>query len=65
MQSLPIDIQPEDAVREIKKINEKIAKGLDFLSKLKDEDVDIGTTPKETVYTEDKLKLFHYLQKHI
>lgn len=61
MLSLPIDIQPKHAVKELKGINEKITKGLDFLSRLKDEDVEIGTTPKETVYTEDKLKLYHYL----
>jgi polyhydroxyalkanoate synthase len=61
MLSSPIDIQPKDAVREIKELNEKITKGLELLSKLRDEDVDIGSTPKETVYTEDKLKLYHYL----
>lgn len=61
MTSLPIDIQPKQAVKELKAINEKITKGLEFLRSLKDEDVDIGTAPKETVYTEDKLKLHHYL----
>jgi len=61
MLSPPVDIQPKDAVREIKELNEKITKGLELLSKLRDEDVDIGSTPKETVYTEDKLKLYHYL----
>lgn len=58
---MPIDIRAEDAVKEIKEINDKITKGLEFLSSLKDEDVDIGGTPKETVYREDKLKLYHYL----
>lgn len=61
MLSFPIDIQPKDAVKEIRDINDKITKGLEFLSNLKDEDVAIGTAPKETVYTEDKLKLHHYL----
>jgi polyhydroxyalkanoate synthase len=61
MLSVPIDIRPKDAVKEIKEINDKITKGLEFLSRLKDEDVDIGSTPKETLYREDKLKLHHYL----
>jgi polyhydroxyalkanoate synthase subunit PhaC len=61
MLSMPIDIQPKHAAKELKAMNEKITKGLEFLSNLKDDDVDIGTAPKETLYTEDKLKLHHYL----
>ena len=61
MLSFPIQIRPEDAVKEMTEINRKITKGLEFLSDLKDEDVEIGATPKEVVYEEDNLRLFHYL----
>lgn len=61
MLSFPVQIKPDDAIKEITEINRKITKGLEFLSDLKEEDIKIGTTPKETVYTEDKLKLYHYL----
>ena len=60
MLSFPVQIKPDDAIREITEINRKVTKGLDFLSDLKEEDIKIGTTPKETVYMEDKLKLYHY-----
>jgi polyhydroxyalkanoate synthase len=61
MQPFPIQISPDAAVKEVKEINDKVIKGLEFLSNLKEEDIDIGATPKETVYTEDKLRLYHYL----
>ncbi|MEN8131339.1 MAG: class III poly(R)-hydroxyalkanoic acid synthase subunit PhaC [Pseudomonadota bacterium] len=61
MLSYPIQIKPDNAVKEIAEINRKITKGLESLSNLKDDDIKIGTTPKETVYKEDKLRLHHYL----
>ena len=61
MLSFPVQIRPSDAVKEVAEINRKITKGLKFLSDLKEEDIKIGTTPKELVYQEDKLRLYHYL----
>jgi len=58
--SSPIDIRPSDAVDEIKKINEKLLKGVENLSTLKDEDVDIGSTPKDIFYAQDQLRIYHY-----
>ena len=60
MMSVPVQISPKDAVKEIAEINRKVTKGLEFLSDLKDEDIKIGQTPKETIYTQDKLKLYRY-----
>jgi polyhydroxyalkanoate synthase len=60
MLSFPVQIDPNDAIKEITDINGKITKGLKLLSNLKEEDIKIGTTPKETVYQEDKLKLYRY-----
>ncbi len=60
MLTFPVQIRPQDAVKEIAQINKNVTKGLELLSDLKDEDVKIGQTPKETIYTEDKLKLYRY-----
>jgi polyhydroxyalkanoate synthase len=60
MLQFPVQITPKDAIKEITDLNKKVTKGLELLSDLKDEDIKIGTTPKETVYTEDKLRLYHY-----
>lgn len=60
MQTFPVQIRPQDAVKEIAQLNKKVAKGLEFLSKLKEDDITIGETPKETIYTEDKLKVYRY-----
>jgi polyhydroxyalkanoate synthase len=38
----------------------KIVKGIDNLSRLKEEDIEIGVTPKEVVYQEDKVTLYRF-----
>lgn len=60
MQTFPIQITPEDAAREIAELNTKMVRGIETLSKLTHEDVQVGTAPKEAVYHEDKLTLYRY-----
>jgi polyhydroxyalkanoate synthase len=60
MMTQSIQITPDAAVKEIASFNEKLSKGWSFLSKMKSEDIHIGPTPKEAVYAEDKLVLYHY-----
>lgn len=60
MQSLPIQISPDAAAKELVEINQKVIKGVEVLSNLTHEDVQVGTAPKEAVYTEDKLTLYRY-----
>lgn len=60
MQSLPIQITPESASRELAELNEKVIKGIKTLSSLTHDDVQVGTAPKEAVYQEDKLTLYRY-----
>jgi polyhydroxyalkanoate synthase len=60
MLSFPVQIQSKDAIKEMAEINRKVTKGLEFLSKLSEDDVTIGTAPKELVYQEDKLRLYRY-----
>lgn len=60
MASLPVQIRPEDASREIVELNEKLIGGLKTIADLSNDDVQVGTTPKEAVFREDKLTLYRY-----
>lgn len=60
MVSMPIRIQLDDVVREMAEVNRKLTKGMEQLSGLKEDDVDIAMTPKETLYTQDKLRMYRY-----
>jgi polyhydroxyalkanoate synthase len=61
MTTMPVQIRPEDASREIAEMNEKLIGGLKTMSELTHDDVQVGTTPKEAVYHEDKLTLYRYI----
>jgi polyhydroxyalkanoate synthase len=58
--SFPIQIQPSDVAHEASTINQKLAKGIENLNRLRDGDVDIGSTPKDTIFELDRLKIYHY-----
>jgi len=45
-------------MKQLGELNTKLIKGSEFLSEI--DEIDVGTAPKELVYEEDKLKLFHY-----
>jgi len=53
-------IHPDDVIREMAEINSKLTKGIEYLTNLKEDDVDIATAPKETIYTQDKLRMYRY-----
>ncbi len=53
----------ENATHEYVELTEKILKGVENLSRLREEDIEVGVTPKETVYEEDKLKLYRFQSK--
>ena len=48
-------------VRDIGELNRKLITGFENLKDIKD--VDVGTAPKDLIYEEDKLKLYHYKQE--
>ncbi len=60
MTTFPFQINPEDAIHEITEMNRQMVEGVKILSRLKHDDVQVGTTPKEEVYREDKLVLYRY-----
>jgi len=58
--SLFPQVNPYSALEEIAELNSKLVEGAKTLSNIKDSDVHIGTTAKETVYEIDKVTLYHY-----
>jgi len=48
-------------VKELGELNTKLIKGAETLVGV--DEIDVGTAPKELVYEEDKLKLYHYRQE--
>ncbi|MGH8643070.1 MAG: class III poly(R)-hydroxyalkanoic acid synthase subunit PhaC [Gammaproteobacteria bacterium] len=55
---LPLQIRLDDALQEIQEFGAKLAHGLKNLSEMGE--IDVGATPKETVYREDKLALYRF-----
>ncbi|MCB1877889.1 MAG: class III poly(R)-hydroxyalkanoic acid synthase subunit PhaC [Chromatiales bacterium] len=55
---LPIDIRPDQVVNEVLEFNKKIGEGMQNL--LKSKEIETGVSPKDPVYTEDKLVLYRY-----
>ncbi|WP_290888856.1 class III poly(R)-hydroxyalkanoic acid synthase subunit PhaC [Fischerella sp.] len=50
----------EDASDEYTELTKKVFKGIENLSRLREEDIEIGSTPREVVYREDKLILYRF-----
>lgn len=50
----------EDAVEKYTEIAKKVVKGMENLSRLREENIEIGATPKEVVYREDKVILYRF-----
>jgi polyhydroxyalkanoate synthase subunit PhaC len=56
----PVHIKPEQAISAAAALGQKIARGAELFSKLRDVDVAIATTPKDEVWRQDKVKLYRY-----
>jgi len=50
-------------MHEFTELTQKLVKGVENLSRLRQEDVQIGVTPKEEVYQEDKVVLYRFVSK--
>jgi len=55
---IPIDIRPEKLGEEMLDFSRKLGQGVENL--LNADQIDTGVTPREVVYREDKLTLYHY-----
>ncbi len=50
----------EDLIHEYAEFSKKVVKGIEKLSQLREEDIEIGVTPKQEVYREDKVVLYRF-----
>lgn len=50
----------EDMFHEYTELSKKMVKGVELLSQIREEDIQIGITPKQAVYKEDKLVLYRF-----
>ncbi|MFL4991387.1 MAG: class III poly(R)-hydroxyalkanoic acid synthase subunit PhaC [Microvirga sp.] len=56
----PIQIKPEQAIAEAATLGQKIASGTKLFEEIRDEHVEIATTPKDEVWRQDKITLYRY-----
>lgn len=53
-------ISPADVLQEASTLGKRIAEGAKLFSEVKDEEVQIATTPKDVVFQQDKVTLYRY-----
>jgi polyhydroxyalkanoate synthase len=58
--STRLQIDPQQALKEFAEFSLKMMNGSTLLQQVKDDDVQIGTTPKREVFRQDKTVLYHY-----
>ena len=56
----PVFLSPEDILRELTELNRKVVKGIESLSRVHQEDIQVGVTPREEVYREDNVVLYRF-----
>jgi polyhydroxyalkanoate synthase subunit PhaC len=53
-------LHPDETVRELIELNQKLLKGIENLGRIREEDIHVGASPKEEVYREDNIVLYRY-----
>ena len=53
-------LNPAAALSDAATLGTKMLRGSELLSQIRDEDVAIATTPKDVVWQQDKVTLYHY-----
>jgi polyhydroxyalkanoate synthase len=61
MNGMAAAFDSKNIIKELGELSEKTIKGLQTISTI--EKIDVGTAPKELVFEEDKLQLYHYVQE--
>lgn len=60
METSNLGITPDEALEEMTALNKKMMRGAELFQRIESDDIEIGPTPKEAVYEEDNLMLYHY-----
>ena len=53
-------MQPEEFTKQLVEFNRRVLKGIDSLARIRDEDFEVGFTPKEEISREDNVVLYRY-----
>lgn len=57
----PSHFRPDHTIRAVTELSRKVIKGIDTLSRIREEDYQVGASPKEEVYREDNVVLYRYI----
>lgn len=60
MMQFPIQFRIDELTHEVAEMEKKIAAGVEVLGSMKDEDVDIGSTPKDIFYARETFQVYRY-----
>jgi poly[(R)-3-hydroxyalkanoate] polymerase subunit PhaC len=60
MMNFPIQFRTDELAHEIAEMESKISKGLTQLTSMTDDDVDIGSTPKDVFYARETFQVYRY-----
>ena len=60
MVPFPLHLRPEETVRQLTELNRKVIEGIEHLSRIRQEDIQGGTTPKVEIYREDNVVLYRF-----
>jgi poly[(R)-3-hydroxyalkanoate] polymerase subunit PhaC len=60
MMQFPIQFRADEVVHELAEMESKISAGLAQLTSMKDDDVDIGSTPKDVFYARETFQVYRY-----
>ncbi len=56
----PLDLSPAEMIAEAGALGRRMAEGAQLFASVRDEDVQIATTPKDLVWSQDKVSLYRY-----
>ena len=60
MVPFPLHLRPEETVRQLTELNRKVIEGIEHLSRIRQEDIQVGATPKVEIYREDNVVLYRF-----
>src|SRR3990172_2887923 len=60
MVPFPLHLRPEETVRQLTELNRKVIEGIEHLSRIRQEDIQGGATPKIEIYREDNVVLYRF-----
>jgi len=57
---IPFYLYPDETLHQLTELNRKVVQGIENLSRIRDEDFQVGVSPKEEIYREDNVVLYRY-----